>query len=201
MSNSTKWVAGFIVLLALVVGGLWFVKNKTSQANMSANLPGDVEIASAEPVSTLDEVHSADGAHNLITDKTVQSSGNTIYSLYTADIPQTAKNLIYETALPKGESLSVPINSWSPNNKFVFIKEQDSSSSSYMVFNASGDKFGDDQFIDVGKVFDSKDNGFSLDDVSGWDSDTLLHIDASDEKGHAHFWFEVPSEAVIRLAR
>lgn len=202
MSKTVKLFLSIIILFSLIgTGFVLFKYVKDGRTALAPNLPGSVEIASAEPVSTIDEVHSADGAHNFINDKTVQSTGNTIYTLYAADIPQTSKNLIYETTLPKGSNLSIPVNSWSPNNKFVFVKESTSSSSSYLVFNASGEKFGDDQFIDVGKAFDSKDNGFTLDDVSGWDSDTLLHVDASNADSHVHFWLEVPSGAVIRLAR
>lgn len=201
MKFSWKLILGFGVVAVLVVGGLTLLKN--TGGKKTANLPGNVEIAQAEPKVENEEVHAANGKNILSVQKQIHSTGNTIYSFYTSDNPATEQKLIYQTALPAGTSMSIPLNSWSPNyNRYVFLKQTSSSGSAFLVFNSNGENFASgDKFIDVSKGFADKNNGFTLNEVTGWDSETLLHIKASNGEGSANFWFEIPSGAVIRLAR
>lgn len=200
MQFSWKFIFAFGVVAVVVGFALAHVND--IKGKTAVDLPGKVEIAQAEPKAALIEIHSPDGKSNLILQKVIQSTGNTIYSFYTSEIPAKEKTLIYETAFPEGSSVNVSTNTWSPNyNKYVFLKQETGSTSAFLVFNANGENFGNgEKYIDVSAGFAAKDNGFSLKNVTGWDSETLLHLKAVKDGETVNFWYEIPSGAVIRLA-
>ena len=169
----------------------------------ASTVPAEISNFS-EPQNTLTNIDSPDGKMVATIDETVQSSGNKIYSVTVQDADKSEKEVtIFKTAYPAGTKLVLPKNAWSPNDRYLFLTEETTSGSSFFVFNADGEPFSEKlKYIDVVPVFSSKNTGFELADVTGWDSNTLLHIKAVNKEGtRANFWFEVPSGAVIRLAR
>ncbi len=157
-----------------------------------------VSAQAAEPKIKKTEVHSADGEANALLE---EESGR--YSLYSCDTSTcTNKLLLFQTTVPASEKIELPFNTWSPDNKLVFIVKKGGGMTNYMVFRADGAAFANgEKFMDVATIFAQKQPELSLIDVTGWDSDTLLHVHAAkDGKNGPSFWFEIPSGAVIQLA-
>ncbi len=188
---------GSVLIIAVVAG---FVGYKM-QPGLS---PVPSEISSVgEPQTSLTSVDSPDGKMIATLDETIQSSGNTILSVTVQDAEKSEEAVtILKSAYPAGTKLVLPKNAWSPNNRYLFLKEEGGTGSSFFVFNSNGEPFSEtSEYIDVVSGFTSKNTGFELRDVTGWDSNTLLHIKAANKEGsRANFWFEIPSSSVIRLS-
>ena len=129
---------------------------------------------------------------------------NTAYSFLVEETSEgSKKNSIFSKTVLAGTLMEVSPNAWSPDNKYFFITEKSSGSVNYFVFKASGESFSEgEQYIDVAPKFVAKNTGYTLSEITGWDSETLLHIytKKEDESRGLSFWFEIPSKAIIQLA-
>jgi len=178
----------FIIAAVLSLVGNEKLRNKSSVSPSSTLAPD---------ISQNTEVNSADGAMKIIMEKTVRGSGSRMYSFFTTDKQGNQKLILTKTFLGSG-GMSVPVNSWSPDNKYLFLKEENATMSSFLVFKQSGDNFSTgESYLDIVPLFLARKSLYTLADVTGWDSDTLLHVVTTGPP----FWFEVPSKSFIQLAR
>ena len=148
------------------------------------------------PIIETIEVHSPDGGMNLIMEKVTEGEVSK-YSFFVSQISTNDRKLIFEKTLPTSFAIQISPNAWSPDNKYLFLKQSGADSFSYFVFNASGEVFSDEErYIDVAPLFAARNTGYILSGITGWDSETLLHMFTNGPS----YWFEVPSKAIIQLA-
>lgn len=130
-------------------------------------------------------------------------TSNTSYKLSVADQTGTTQQTIYTTTLPDSENLSIPFNTFSPDNKYFFVQKNSSSHSAALVFRADGSPIAENtQFYNAYDIFTNRGTGNTYDITTGWASETLLIINTkiqSGDKGPS-YWLEVPSKAVIQLS-
>jgi len=146
------------------------------------------------PAVSQGEVHSPDGSMNLVMKKVVTGE-SAAYSFYVTG--NSAQNLlIFSKTITNGE-MSIPGNSWSPDNKYLFIKGKEGTVSNYLVFKANGENFADgNKYVDVAALYAQKKMDSVLTDVTGWDAPGLLHVFTTGPS----FWFELGSNAFLQLA-
>jgi hypothetical protein len=104
---------------------------------------------------------------------------------------------------PSDSAFDLPFNTFSPENAYFFIEENNKDVRNYYVFSASGRMLrNEEQMINVSKLFEEKFPHLKLIEATGWASSTLLVVNTNTESGEQgpSFWFEVPSLAFIQLA-
>jgi len=201
----------FLVIIPIFIIGIlaiFFTIQLSGASKYSSN--GFSFATRALPVPTLvptkdktdiTEVQSADGTMKLIIKVTSKAGGQT-YTFSVSDIAGLNKKTIFMKTLSKNQSLQAPANSWSIDNKYLFLKEQDDGSLSFFVFKANGEPFANgEDYIDVVPLFSNKESSYRIADITGWDSATLLHIftiSANGAKGPS-FWFDVESKTFMML--
>lgn len=199
MGSSKRFPLKIIILLvALAFGGVLFLVN--SEKLTSTNPPNAVLIKPIAPTPAVQntEVHSSDGEMNLIMQKQKQSDGLATYSFFTSDIAGNNKKILFEKIVNAGVSMEIPKNSWSPDNKYVFLREDEPSSFSIFVFKASGENLSStEKYIDVMPLFSESKIKYEMKDITGWDSPTLLHVITSGPS----YWFDITTRAFLQLAR
>jgi hypothetical protein len=164
------------------------------------NPPLIAEVQSSFPESESYEVTSPDGEMTLLMEK-MTSEGSIAYSFIVAE-GETRREAFSKTVLP-GTSFELSPNIWSPDNKYFFITEKTGSSVNYFVFRSNGEFFAEsEQYINIVPIFSGRDTGYTLSEITGWDSEALLHIYTIKEDGTngPSFWFEIPGGAIIQLA-
>ncbi len=160
------------------------------------------QVVSETPEVTTSEVHSPNGDMNLIMEKTVDLDSIT-YNFYTDSIPSEEQVLIYEKTVGSGDSFELSPNAWSPDNRYLYIKEVTPEGNDYIVLRGDGDAIVDgEEFMSVAPFFENKETGFEMNEVTGWASNTLLYITSKSPIGEQGplYWFEVPAGSIIRLA-
>lgn len=166
------------------------------------------QIVSSTPTPTamppkISEVHSEDGTKKVTMQADRGVNGLTIYSFYVSDVDGSNKQFLFTKSLGSSDSLWSSQNSWSPNNKLLFISQNLNGQAGALVFNADGKNFANgSSFLDVGALFLEKVTDYKLSDVTGWDSSTLLHVFTmkdSSTRGPS-FWFDTDSASFIQLA-
>ncbi len=194
MSNFKK-IALLVLLAALAVSSPYLIAKykAVNYASGQVQLPGtEVE---AKPENMQDSMISPEGSETLTVKKEVGEG--TVNYLIT-----TTNGLSYTKTLAGGGSLSIPFNTWSPDKKYVFLKE-DGEKSNYYVFSASGKTFADGvSYLNVGEVFGKKVEEFKLLEATGWASPTLLVVNTTTQTGEngPSFWFDITNQSFIRLS-
>ncbi len=193
-----------VVLIAagFVFGGFVFYSNRQTvnlpeiQASKeSIPTPTPTPTIKSQTTTSVSDVHSADGTMILTMQKTINSSGISSYSFLVSS-PNDKNVLVYSKNLTNG-AISLPANSWSPDNKYFFIKESDAGIDNYLVFKADGANFTNgDLLIDVVPLYTAKVQNYDLRDITGWDAPGLLHVLTTGPS----FWFDIGSRAFLQLA-
>ena len=169
------------------------------------HVPTPTATATPEPKkqATVNSQISSDGK-KMVRVKGIQNGdGSTDYTISVTDSEGNNEKVLFREAVAAGETITIPFNTWSPNDKYFFIQQQTKKGTRILVFQASGEAFSDNQFyLDATAIFASRKTGFTFDEATGWASNSLIIINtvtANDTKGPS-YWFEVPSKAVIRLS-
>ena len=186
-------ISVLIIVIAFLVL-LLFIKryvNKTtipSIPEVSKNLTPNEKNSSVS-------MDSPDGKATL-TMKTTTDKNSITYFFSTS-------NLIYTKITTKDDVFSIPFNTWSPDKKYVFLKETKGSTTNFLLLNATGAPFKDNsQFINVSDVFAQKLPIYTLTDTTGWAAGTLLIINTNKADGSEgpSFWFDLSSSTFIQLS-
>jgi len=167
-------------------------QNEAQTATPTPSLPSKVETSSQV---------SPDGTKTLFMTTTTHTGGSKTYVVSAGSDSQ--KEQLYTTTLSPSESMSIPFNTWSPDNAYVFLSMSTASGSSALVMRSDGKGFTDSQpFFDIGALFLEKNTGTMYQETTGWASDTLLIINSTSSNGEKgpSYWFEVPSKAIIQLS-
>lgn len=169
------------------------VENNNAQAS---TLPTITPVPAEETTSQI----SPDGSKKIVLRTTHNTDGTLTFNISTTDDSGGNEQQVYTLTLPGTESMHIPFNTWSPNNRYFFLVKDNTDA---MVFNASGASFANDQpFLDATDTFNQRATGNTFSEATGWASDTLVIINTTtpDNAKGPSYWFEVPSKAVIRLA-
>lgn len=151
------------------------------------------------PTVTNQSQISSDGTKKVLLKITSNKNNTQTFELSTSD----SGPIIYSETLAPGESITLPFNAWSPNDRFFFIQENLSTGTHVRVFTATGDTFADgEKNLDLTGVFAAHSGGVIFDEATGWAADNLIVINTkmqNDSRGPS-YWFEVPDQAVIYLS-
>lgn len=155
-------------------------------------IPGPIQTTSMD---------SPDGTRTLTMEKQ-QIKDYVKYSFFTSIKSETAKQIIFGKEEISSQNLSIPYNTWSPDNVYVFLKEFTPTINNYYVFYTSGNNFPDNsQFLNIQTLFAQKVSGYIIEDVTGWAAPNLLIVNTKANEGgnKVSFWFDVTSQSFIQL--
>lgn len=153
------------------------------------------------PESKVSEI-SSDGSKKVIL-KTIQNKDETkSVVLSTEDSGSGEQQVIFKVTLEKGKSIIIPYNTWSPDNKYFFIRENTPTETQIMVFNAKGEPFANgESYLDLTGVFRKQETGNNFSEATGWASETLIIVNGvTKDNTKVSYWFEVPSKAIMQLS-
>lgn len=182
-----------ILLILLILAGLVLFKYQSvSSTNSVLPIPTQSPIASAEVISF-------DGSSKLVMKAIPADNNLTNYSFTIVDKSGKNSVLLFSKSVSGGETMSIPQNSWSPGNKYLFLNDRINGAVDYLLLKTNGDLFPNNQkFLNVTSLFKSKTNGVTLKEVTGWDDPVLMHVTTINNHP---FWFDVESQSFIQLVR
>lgn len=196
----------FLITMAAAVS-IFFVVYKNSnfsqQFNAMSPLASQNEIEVVSPRIITSSQISPDGEKKVIMKVTENLDNTKTYDFSTADESGLNEQHIFTKTLDSLNSITLPFNTWSPDDKYFFVQENLRNVKNVLVFKASGEQFavGEDH-LNVTDSFNQKNTGNNFDTATGWASETLIIMNTTKEdnsKGPS-YWFEVPSKAIIQLS-
>lgn len=189
----------FVLLAGSVAGAALAARSHRSQ-------PTDIPPLLAAPVATptpsqITTVSSPDGqiSANL---KQEKSSGQITYTVFISG-QDGSQNTIFSKTYDSGTILSVPANTFSPDNRHLFLKEAGPNGTSYIVLSADGSAITkDNQTLEIAGLFSQEEPNYKITDVTGWAAPTLIIVNSDKKEGGVgpSFWFEIPTQSFIRLS-
>jgi hypothetical protein len=146
---------------------------------------------------------SPDGRKLLTMTQTTNQDKTKNYSIVASDADGGNEQTIYTASASAKASMSIPFNTWSPDDKFVFVNRTDNAGTSAIIMRADGAPLtSSSQTFDAKALFDARNTGNNYQEATGWASETLVIINTVRESGDKgpSYWLEVPSGAIIPLS-
>lgn len=198
-------LSALIIFLLLAIINMIFITKKRHTINSQAFI--EVPTTPTSSSTTIfsgevekDSMDSPDGTKTLIIERQ-EKKESTKYSIFISDPYQTPRE-IYSKDLSLVDTPAIPFNTWSPDNKYFFLKEFSANQSDYYVFFATGEFFSNNvQYLDIKELFEEKISKYFITDVTGWAAPTLLIINTKEIDGEqkVSFWFDVTSQSFTQL--
>lgn len=194
-----------LLILFLASAALFYVffsevhkEKKVVDYKVPINTPAPVNAMEDDPISVVSPDKKVEISINRVDDKT-----STHYSLSVTDKSTNLTKTIFTKTVPPGVVITVPFNTFSPDNKFIFLKEMGDGYSKHFVLSLSGrDIVQGSQTIDIEPEFAEKYPDFKITDVTGWGGINLIVVNTDKIEGGIgpSFWFDIGSSSFIRLS-
>lgn len=100
-------------------------------------------------------------------------------------------------------TITIPYNTWDPNGKYIFLKEESPSGVRFFVLSTtvlSSDQ--NEHTADITDLFSKKYPDLKIKDVTGWGGINLIIVNSMKTDGERgpSFWFEMPSHYFSQLS-
>jgi len=180
-----------------MVGGLVFLWPKPEPLPVEIQ---EITELSAIPAPVLTAI-SADGEIELKMSQT-QRDGAVTWTLRAIRDKDEVRRIFWKT-IPKDTALSIPFNSVSPDNKYLFLKQTGVDIFRYFVMTTSGEPiFTEIQTIEFAEQFELEHPEYKITEVTGWGGIDLIVFNTDTVEGDTgpSFWYEVPSRSFIQLS-
>lgn len=191
------------ILIVLLIGGIFAVRFATNTLGFRQNdLPAVTSYQPPSSVTQNSEVISADGTAKLAMQTMMQEDSVVSYSFFVTESESKNQRLLF--AKETSDRMSIPKNSWAPDNKYVFLLQDIKGSADALVFKSSGVAFqNNEQYLDIAPLFTKRNTGYTIRSITGWASPTLLilYTDTDQKTEGPPFWFDVTTQGFTQLAR
>lgn len=193
-----------ICLVILAIGVLFVLRSRGK--GPESPFFGSGERSYSPPVAKADPSHetaldSPDGKWTL-TMKEEKSKDGAVYTFWISGSDGSKKEILRKT-VPSGTSMTIPYNTFSPDDKYIFLKEDSSGEALYLVLSVSGASLAKDtQALEISGLFADKYPDYKITNVTGWGGLTLIVVNTDKASGGQgpSFWFDVGSRSFIQLS-
>jgi hypothetical protein len=208
MTITKRYVEVESIFLVAMIAGLSLlvvVKNnyRPQFSIASSGLSMQVPTVVIAPKITVSSQISPDGTKKVIMKVTQNFDGTSTYDFLTANENDVNETKIFTKILDASSNMTIPFNTWSPDDKYFFIQENSGVNKSFFVFQATGAQFaGGETFLNATDLFAKANTGNNFNVATGWASESLIIINTTtkDNAKGPSYWFEVPSTAIIQLS-
>lgn len=199
----------FLILLLLVsiFTFVFVLYRKNYPQGQQIKISEKINKSSVNPTSSPKEKitsqTSPEGAFILLLETTETLAGEINYTLSIKEENSTIKKTIFSGTIDKQTKIEIPFNTWSPDNKYFFIKQQTGTSQKNLVFKASGEKFTESSFLNINDYYIENEIPYTFNETTGWAAPNLLVITTkkinTNEEGPS-YWFNVANQTLIQLS-
>lgn len=132
--------------------------------------------------------------------KMIPEQNLTAFTLLYAKASDSTGTQLYASIPMLDTNWSIPFNTWSPDNKYIFIQEDKAKTRDYIIFPvASADPI---EPIRLSRLFYNQYPDHVLREVTGWAGASLLILNTQTKNGETgpSFWFHPATKAFTQLS-
>jgi hypothetical protein len=186
----------WLVIGLAVVGGLIFFWPKPQ----TVPIQEITEVSPNPSPAPILTASSADGEIELKMSQTKKTEAIT-WTLRVIRNKDEIRRIFWQT-MPVDSTLSIPFNSVSPDNKYLFLKQGGSDKTRYIVMTITGEPIlFETQTIEFAEKFETDYPEFVITEVTGWGGIDLIVFNTDKAEGGVgpSFWYEIPTRSFIQL--
>lgn len=199
---SKLFIISTLLSSLIITGGIFVVLNNLKNPN-----PEKSSFASTVPTPTPDnskqEILSPDGKYTLTVENKDRANAVVAQTFsITTNEDKTPVTILNKNS-NKDNLLTVPFNTFSPNNKYLFLEYKKDGSPVHIVLRTDGkDMTKDEKYVEIESRFYDKYPDFKITEVTGWGGYTLVvfNTDTAEGKAGPSWWFDATSLSFIRLS-
>jgi hypothetical protein len=183
-----------VVLIAFLAVFNIFLNKKSF--GPATNVPSQENVILPAEASGLTSVNSPDGKLTLIA-KTTKNNGGVTYTF------SVSGKEIFTKTVDTSTLIAIPTNTWSPDGRYIFLKEEASTGVKFFALSATKDSSEQtDQTANITDLFAAKYSDLTIQDATGWGGVNLIVFNTLKKDGSrgSSFWFEMPGKAIIQLS-
>lgn len=184
---------GLVAIFVLIGLNIYISKFGRTLPSVNSTPQPIIPPVEASEVKSMD---SPDGKLTLIM-KTTQKGEQIVYSF------SVSGKEIFTKTLDSAASISIPYNTWSPDGKYVFLKESGTNGANFFALSVKETSLNQsDQTANITRLFGEKHPDLIIGDVTGWGGVNLIVMNTAKINGDSgpSFWFEMPSHSIIQLS-
>lgn len=174
--------------------------SKDSQTQIRVEALREKKVAASEQTTIGD---AGPGLYSLTMVTRRNDNGGYTHTFKVTELKTKSERIIYEERVGGDVTFELPLNSWSPDNKYLFLKKSTSGNQSFLVLHADGSNFTDGQkYLDVTAYWSESKPKFNLKSATGWAANDLMMITTTKEDGSdgPSFWFVIATHKFMQLA-
>lgn len=199
-----KFIAGFVITSAILLTGLVFIGSYMLQKPTSvANSQASVMVASElEKPSNIDTI-SPDGKYTLTMQSLKTPDGDISQAFSVSTDADLAPQNLYSKVSNPDSIISIPFNTFSPDNKFIFLKFADSGKTKHVVLRTDGAEIAKgSQTVEIESKFYEEYPDFVITDITGWGGVNLIVVNTNYNEGKIgpSWWFDLSNKSFIKLS-
>lgn len=191
-----------LVPIILIVGVAVVFFGSTKRINKVSLSNQTIAKSEAPSITPLAEATNSEGNLKLVGMAQKVQGGGSNYSFKVVDTQKKTEIPLYNTIADLGSSIAIPLNSWSPDYKQVFIKTSSPSGENYYLFKANGDPYADGKkYIAVGDYWSETKTTNKINRISGWAGPDLLMVYTTKEDGTEGpaYWFVTSTRKFMQV--
>ena len=190
---------GLFLAAGLVFGGSLKLKKEIPiKTNLSYDVKAEIPLKD-EKVDFI----SPDGKAILTVKRGREVNGIITQTFYISTEKDENPVKFFEKESSPESLISVPDNTFSPDNKYIFLKYDELGTIRYIVLRTDGEDIKKDgKTVEIVGLFNEKYQDFVITDVTGWGSYSLIVVntDTLDGKTGPSWWFDLSNFSFIRLS-
>ncbi|KKQ84686.1 MAG: hypothetical protein UT08_C0015G0022 [Candidatus Woesebacteria bacterium GW2011_GWB1_38_8] len=191
-------LTGTFLLAGLVFSGSLRVQKGSPQPESFASTEMPVD----EKETTVDVISPNEKA--TLTMKGLKKADGTLKQTFfiSLDLAKESIEIYAHESNPSYQTL-IPYNTFSPDNKYIFLKIEDPERAQYIVVRTDGKNIkGEEKSVEITSLFYEKYEEFVITDVTGWGGYSLIVVNTNykDGKIGPSFWFDLSNFSFIQLS-
>jgi hypothetical protein len=168
------------------------------------DIPAYISLASvpATPLPETEVIIPSPDGKNTLTVKEKQVEGGVVKTFSITDVADGSSHEIFSKTVDAETSLTVPQNTFSPDNKYIFLKEENDIQVRFFSLPTNPNLEKENKETYFTDFFQEQYPEFKIQDVTGWGGMTLIVINTklSEDSKITSFWYDVASGSFIRLS-
>lgn len=147
-------------------------------------------------------VNSGDGEVKVVEIMKKLNNDETNYQFKVVNIATGFESNLYEVILDSSRKISIPLNSWSPDNKQLFLQEEGRGQVNYLVFKSDGSAYKDGaQYLEINSYWNKTGKNLLIREITGWAGTDLLVVETTKTDGSngPAYWFVTSSRSFMQL--
>ena len=191
-------LTGTFLLTGLVFFGSLRVKEGTPQPESfaSTEMPVDEKETTVDVISPNEKI--------TLTMKGLKKADGTLKQTFFISLDAAKESVeIYTHESNPSYQILIPYNTFSPDNKYIFLKIEDPERAQYIVVRTDGKNIrGEEKSVEITSLFYEKYEEFVITEVTGWGGYSLIVVNTNykDGKIGPSFWFDLSNFSFIQLS-